>query len=131
MNKRTLLLLYVGLVLAGLSGATQWVGHRLGHPPALGPSLRIASVVVYPPWAIVRRTLRFGPRIPRRSRTKFVICLVFFEVPKVDLFGRHLRRRLRDCKESWRQMNCGLERTESEAARCFALAEGRAVFREG
>ena len=53
MNKRTLLLVFVGLIFAGLAGATQWVGYRLGHPTALGPSVRFGSVVIYPPWAMV------------------------------------------------------------------------------
>jgi type IV secretion system protein VirD4 len=95
MNKRALLSVYIGLVLTGLAGGTQWVGHRLGHPPALGPSLRVASVVVYPPWGIVRWSLRFGERIPRALNEGYGVFAGAWVLSTIVLIvARRLGRRL-------------------------------------
>ena len=53
MKRRTLLIVYLGLILTGLAGATQWVGYRLKYHPALKPGLHIGPIVLYPPWAMV------------------------------------------------------------------------------
>ena len=65
MKPRTLMFLYVVLIVVGLAGATQWVGSRLGYPPALTPGVRVGTVVLYPPWAILRWSARFRGQIPK------------------------------------------------------------------
>ena len=58
MKRRTLLLVYLGLVGARLGGATQWVEYRLAYHPALGSGVRFGPVVLYPPWPIVGWSMR-------------------------------------------------------------------------
>ena len=64
MNRRTLATVYVTLLVAGLAGATQWVGYRLDYHPGLGRGLSVGAHVIYPPWAILTWARRYGSVIP-------------------------------------------------------------------
>jgi type IV secretory pathway TraG/TraD family ATPase VirD4 len=95
MKTRTLLIVYLALMLAGLTGATQWVGHRLGYHPALQPGIRVGSIILYPPWAIVRWAGRFGPRIPRALAEGYaVFAAALIVATLVVVLIRRIGRRL-------------------------------------
>lgn len=52
--------------LLGLQAATQFVGWSFAYAPALGPSLTVAGLPLYPPWAFLAWRARFeaeGPRV--------------------------------------------------------------------
>ena len=64
MSKRTLALAYFTLLVAGLTGATQWVGYRLHYHPGLGHGAAVGRHVIYPPWAFLNWARRYGGAIP-------------------------------------------------------------------
>lgn len=95
MKNRTLLILYLVLMVAGLAGATQWVGFRLGYHPALQPGMRFGTIILYPPWAIFQWAVRFGQRIPRalaEGYSMFAAALVMATLVMVLI--RRVGRRL-------------------------------------
>ena len=64
MSRRSIAVMYVVLLATGFAGATQWVGYRLHYPPGLGHGLPVAGHVLYPPWAFLAWSRRYGAVIP-------------------------------------------------------------------
>ena len=59
-----LILVYIVMVLASLTAATQWTAYRLGYHPLLGAGLRVDRTVIYAPWALFGWTKAFGEQLP-------------------------------------------------------------------
>jgi type IV secretion system protein VirD4 len=105
MKTRTLILVYLALLLAGLSAATQWVASLTLYHPALGPGLRLGSVVVYPPWALLNWSQRFSNDIPRALNEGYEVLAGAFILATLLLVIARLgtrRRRVRELgKDRW------------------------------
>jgi type IV secretion system protein VirD4 len=105
MKTRTLILAYLFMLLAGLAAATQWVASLTLYHPALGPGLRLGSVVVYPPWALLNWSQQFGNNIPRALNEGYEVLAGAFILATLMLVVARLgtrRRRVRELgKDRW------------------------------
>ena len=94
MNARRLMIAYLVMLLAGISGANQWVAYRLNYHPALG-GLHIGGHVIYPPWALFGWARRFGPDIPNTLNEGYAFIGGTFILATLALvIARRLRRRI-------------------------------------
>ena len=94
MTARNIILVYLIVLLAGLTAATQWVGYRLNYYPDLG-GFHVAGHVIYAPWAIFTWARDFGPNIPRTLNEGYAfIGGAFILATLLLLVARRLRRRI-------------------------------------
>jgi type IV secretion system protein VirD4 len=64
MSGRSLILVYMLMMVASLTAATQWTAYRLEYHPLLGAGLRVGPVVIYTPWALFGWTHALGEELP-------------------------------------------------------------------
>ena len=98
MKTRTLIVAYLAMLLAGLSAATQWVASLTLYHPALG-GLRLGSMVVYPPWALLSWSQRFGDDIPRALNEGYEVLAGAFILATLLLIVARLSTRRRRVRE--------------------------------
>jgi type IV secretion system protein VirD4 len=87
MKTRTLAILYVCILLAGLVTATQWVASRTHYHTALGPAFRLGQLWIYPPWALVTWSRRFGSDIPNVLNEGYAILAGGFVVATLSVIA--------------------------------------------
>ena len=92
MTRRSLILGYLFILLAGLIAANQWVGYRLGYHPALG-GWHIGGLVLYAPWSIVRWAGEYGRTIPHTLNEGYVFIGASFLLGTFLLIGSQRLRR--------------------------------------
>jgi type IV secretion system protein VirD4 len=127
MKTHRIILIYVAVLLAGMTAAAQWVAYRLDYHPALG-GWHVGAHVIYPPWAIFIWARRFGGGIPRALNEGYAFIGGSFVLATILLVGaRQLRRRIpvREIGKhrwaAWRDMKrAGLLSGQGTVLGCFS-----------